>query len=171
MTTILLGILVALFTLIALVIRLRFDQQRQHEDQLTAQLITAIPPNLATSDPRVILGWAHSFKIIRHLFPKEIQRVEDISGQSFPVSNAIVEQVHARWTAEWLAWELKHDADYREKAALLQSDVTVTDQETASKLRARSSRLEDEKLQSYQQRYEEYVSVGKALTDLQKTDR
>ena len=52
-----------------------------------------------------------------------------------------------------------------------QSDVTVTDQETASKLRARSSRLEDEKLQSYQQRYEEYVSVGKALTDLQKTDR
>jgi len=171
MTTILLGILFALFTLIALVIRLKLDQQRQHEERLTAQLITAVPPNLATSDPRVVLGWAHSFETIRHLFPDEIRRVEDISGEPFPVSNAIVEQVHARWTAKWLAWERKHHAEYQEKAALLQSDVVTTDQASASKLRARSSRLEDEKLESYQQRYEEYVTVGKALTDLQKTKR
>ena len=170
MTTLLLAILCALITLIVFVHLLRTDQQRQHEEQLAAHLVTVIPPSLATSDPRVILGWANSFGVVRRLFPMAIQRIEHVSGGPFPVSNAIIEQVHARWTTDWLAWERNHNAEFQEKSAALEAEAGTTGRMVDPDIRARSARLEDEKLQTYQQRYEEYVSIGKALTDLRQSN-
>lgn len=168
MMTTLIAILCALLALIVLVFLLRFDQQRQHEERLTAFLVTAIPPLIPTNDPRAILGWANSFDTIRRLFPVVIKRIEQVSGRSFPISDDFIEAAHARCTAEWLAWERKHNAEYQEKTALLDADIGATDRMADPEIRARSARLEDEKLQSYQQRYEEYVSIGKALAELQQ---
>ena len=168
MTTILIAILCALLALIVVVLLLRFDQQRQHEERLTAFLVAAIPPLLPTNDPRVILGWANSFNTIRKLFPVTIKRIEQISGRSFPISDDFIDAAHARCTAEWLAWERKHNAEYQEKTALLEADIAATDRMADPEIRAKYARLEDEKLQSYQQRYEEYVSIGKALAELQQ---
>ena len=78
----------------------------------------------------------------------------------------VVEDAHAKWTAEWLAWEHHHDADFRKRTSVLEAELQAAGQEHTPDGHARIAALEDEKLQSYQRRYEEYVQVGKGLTDL-----
>ena len=74
---------------------------------------------------------------------------------------------HARWTADWLAWERTHDADYKLKAAVLQE--ALAEGGDAAVGRARTEALEREKLALYQRRYEEYARVAKALQTLATT--
>ena len=73
---------------------------------------------------------------------------------------------HARWSADWLAWERAHDAEFSLKAAEVQNEIDRAGQ-TASHasplLRTRLAAVEQQKLERYQQRYEEYIKTAKAL--------
>ena len=89
-----------------------------------------------------------------------------MSGARFPFPPDLVEAAHARWTAEWLAWERQHDLVYKRKAGEAEAELDRAEEEAVSRARAHLAAIEQEKLQLYQQRYEEYVQVGKALASL-----
>ena len=81
--------------------------------------------------------------------------------QEFPFGAEQLEAAHARWSADWLAWERTHDADYKLKTAQIEAEISA---EGGSALaRARLDAVEREKLDKYQRRYEEYARVSKAL--------
>jgi len=85
------------------------------------------------------------------------------SAATFPFSTGQVQAAHARWTAEWLAWERTHDAEYKLKAVVLERELAAGESAIA---RARLDAVEREKLDLYQRRYQEYVQVAKALQSL-----
>ena len=64
------------------------------------------------------------------------------------------------------ARERHHDADFRKRTSGLEAELQIAGQVHTPDGHARLAALEDEKLQSYQRRYEEYVQIGKGLTDL-----
>jgi hypothetical protein len=74
-----------------------------------------------------------------------------------------IQAAHAQWTADWLAWERAHDAEYKLKAAAAEADLAAANTPVA---RARLEATEREKLELYQRRYQEYVRVAKALQAL-----
>ncbi|MYK88322.1 MAG: hypothetical protein F4018_08235 [Acidobacteria bacterium] len=78
-----------------------------------------------------------------------------------------MDDAHARWTAEWLAWERRHDADFKQRANALEAELRAAG-DTPAGVRARLSALDDEKLQAYQERYEEYVRIGNGLAALRE---
>jgi hypothetical protein len=129
----------------------REEQQRNRELSLAALFAPAI--ERAHQDPRVLLTWQPLAKTLRGRFPVEFAALD--AGSTFPFSKDFLSQAHARWTADWLAWEKSHDATYKMKAlAVSQAD------------RAQIDAVEREKLELYQRRYEEYVRVAKALQSL-----
>ncbi len=147
--------------------RHRREQRREHRERLVALLITTLSPAVARAEPRELLAWRHSVDAVRGLFPEAVATIEARTGERFPFSRALVEDAHARWTADWLAWERRHDTEYRERAAALEAELQAVDGDDAAiAARARVAALEDEKLQTYQRRYEEYVRVGKGLIAL-----
>ena len=56
-----------------------------------------------------------------------------------------------------LAWERKHDAEYKVKAAAVERDLAASAGSPVQ--RARLDAVEKEKLDTYQRRYAEYVRV------------
>jgi hypothetical protein len=111
-------------------------------------------------DPKALLVWQPLAVTMRRIFPEECASLDAAAGATFPFSADVISAAHARWTADWLAWEQTHDATYKLKTA-------VSEQELASPGgRARLDAVEREKLDLYQRRYEEYVRVSKALQKL-----
>jgi hypothetical protein len=96
----------------------------------------------AREDPRVLLTWQPLAKTLRARFPQEFAALDAASGSTFPFSTEFISAAHSRWTADWLAWEKAHVE------------------------RGSIDAVEQEKLALYQQRYEEYVRVSKALQGL-----
>lgn len=132
------------------------------------QLLTLFASASAATadDPRAILTWQPIASTARRLFPDEFAELDRAAGRPFPIGPEQIETAHGRWTSEWLAWELAHDAEYKLKAAA----VEETDGGVGSALaRARLDAIEREKLERYQRRYEEYVRVAKALQALTST--
>jgi hypothetical protein len=86
------------------------------------------------------------------------------AGGVFPFGNDRMQSAHAQWTADWLAWERSHDAEYKLKAAALEQDIATYGSSTMR--RAQLDAVEREKLDLYQRRYQEYVQVSKALQAL-----
>jgi hypothetical protein len=130
-------------------------------------LITAFPPiNVAAEeDPRQLLRWAPLVMTARRLFPEEFAELDRAGGHPFPFGKKDAEAAHARWTADWLSWERTHHETYRVKAARAESEIGHLN-EDPSIGRARLAAVEREKLELYQQRYEEYIRISKALTAL-----
>ena len=58
-------------------------------------------------------------------------------GSTFPFSKDVIAAAHARWTAEWLAWEKPHDGTYKLKALVAQQELTAA--ASTGRWRARSS--------------------------------
>ncbi len=85
-------------------------------------------------------------------------------GIAFPFGSERIQAAHAQWTADWLAWERTHDAEYKLKAAAVEEELARS--EGSPLVRARLDAIEREKLERYQRRYEEYVRIGKALQAL-----
>jgi hypothetical protein len=112
-------------------------------------------------DPRALLTWQPLAATARQLFPSEFAALDRASGRSFPFGIEQIEAAHARWSADWLAWERTHDADYKLKAAQVEADISARGDSTLG--RARLDAVEREKLDKYQRRYEEYARVSKAL--------
>ena len=115
-------------------------------------------------DPRALVTWAPLARAARRLFAEDFASIEAAAGTAFPFGPARIEQAHARWTADWLAWELAHDGEYKLKAAALEAELAASG--GAALVRARLEAVEREKLEKYQRRYEEYVRVAKALQAL-----
>jgi hypothetical protein len=118
----------------------------------------------AEADPRALLVWQPMARAARDLFPEETAAIDRAAGSTFPFSRERLQAAHAAWTADWLAWEGTHDAEYKLKAVAAEHDAATA---AGSPLgRARVDAIEREKLEKYQRRYEEYIRVAKALQAL-----
>lgn len=119
-------------------------------------MMAAFAPGLEATrtDPRAFLVWQPLARTARAMFPEEFALLDRAAGARFPFAPERLQAAHDHWTAEWLAWESAHDAEFKRRAAEAQPD------------RARFDAVEREKLETYQRRYEEYVRVSKALQTL-----
>lgn len=117
-------------------------------------------------DPRALLAWYPIARAARALFPEAFGRLDAARGAMFPFTADDVHAAHARCTAEWLAWERTHDAEYKLKASALEQEIARSPEAGTAVGRARLDAIEREQLQRYQQRYEEYVRTAKALQAL-----
>ena len=162
------ALIVALICVVLFVAeRSRRDRLRQHREQLAATLLASLAPAAAGSEPRDLLAWRGAADAARRLFPDAVDAIERQSGEAFPFPHDVVDDAHARWTAEWLAWERRHDADFKQRANALEAESLAAGVSPAG-VRARLSALDDEKLQAYQERYEEYVRIGNGLAALRE---
>ena len=147
--------------------RSRRDRAQQHRERLAATLLASLAPAAARAEPRDLLAWRGAADVARRLFPEAVGAIERQTGEAFPFPHAVVDDAHARWTAEWLAWERRHDADFKQRANALEAELRAAGN-TPAGVRARLSALDDEKLQAYQERYEEYVRIGNGLAALRE---
>jgi hypothetical protein len=164
MTTFLAAIVIAT-ALIVSIGQIVTQMRAAREDARRARTLSIVQlfgPAVAAvqDDPKALLVWQPLAAAMRKLFPEEYASLDAASGSSFPFSAEVMSAAHAKWTADWLAWEATHDATYKMKAA-----VAAQDAESAAG-RARVDAVEREKLDLYQRRYEEYVRVSKALQKL-----
>lgn len=117
----------------------------------------------ASADPRAIIVWQPIALTARALFPEEFDAIDRAMGTPFPFSRERLEAAHAQWTAEWLAWERSHDAEYKRRAAEAERQMAAA---RTAEARAAFESVESEKLTLYQRRYEEYVRIAKSLQGL-----
>jgi hypothetical protein len=120
----------------------------------------------AQQDAKQLLAWHPLAEASRKLFPAAFVALDAVTGARFPFSKELVERAHARVSSEWLAWEKAHDEEYRIKAAAAEQDLAGVTGDAAALARARLDRIQHEKIERYQQRYEEYVRTAKALQAL-----
>jgi len=134
-----------------------------------AAMLTLFAPALTATqqDPRAFLVWQPIAKAARQLFPEEFAALDRAVGGTFPFSRERIEAAHAQWTADWLAWELAHDTEYKLKAAAAEHELAA--QGGGGIARAQLDAIESEKLDLYQRRYTEYVRTAKALQTLIQT--
>ncbi len=132
----------------------------------TLQLLAAFAPAAAegAGDAKALLAWYPVAAAARKLFADEFAAIDRAAGSTFPFTESQIQAAHARWTAEWLAWERTHDAEYKLKAQAAEADLSAA--AGSALARARLEAVEREKLDMYQRHYEEYVRVGKALQAL-----
>jgi hypothetical protein len=129
-------------------------------------IVQLFAPALAAvqQDPRAYLHWQPIARTTRQLFPTEYEALDRAAGGTFPFTAADLQAAHARWTAEWLAWERTHDADYKLRAAAAGAELATS--ASPDVVRGKLEAIENEKLDVYQRRYAEYVRVAKALQAL-----
>jgi hypothetical protein len=122
----------------------------------------------AARDPRALLVWYPLAKAARAMDPDAFASLDRAAQRLFPFSPEQVQAAHAQWTADWLAWERTHDAEYKLKAAAIEQELGSQPVSSGASpvLRARLDAVERDKLDSYQRRYQEYVEVAKALQAL-----
>lgn len=118
------------------------------------------------NDPRQLVAWYPLAEAARKLFPAAFGALDEATGTRFPFSKEIVERAHARVSSDWLAWEKAHDEEYRLKAAAAEEAMTRASGQEAVVARARLERIQHEKIERYQQRYEEYVRDSRGLQAL-----
>ena len=125
-------------------------------------IMSLLAPGVAAAvdDPRVLLAWQPLAGTARKIFPDEFVLLDAAAGARFPFSADQLQAAHARWTAEWLAWEQRHDAESKLKAAEAESAYAASGGSPLT--RARCDAVEREKLEVYQRRYEEYIRVALA---------
>jgi hypothetical protein len=146
---------------LSVALTIRKEIRRSREDSTVAALLALFAPAAgeARDDPRRILAWQPAVGVARRLFGPAMARLDEAAGGTYPFSEADARDAHARWTTAWLAWERAHDDDCRLKAAAAEA-------RGGPEARAAVATIEREKLERYQQRYEEYVRVGKGLKAL-----
>src|SRR5262249_49081407 len=89
----------------------------QRDRELT--LLHMFAPAIAATerDPQALVVWQPLARAARTLFPEEFAHLDAASGAAFPFSAERIASAHAHWTADWLAWERTHDAEYKRRAA------------------------------------------------------
>ena len=140
---------------------------RRRDEQLFNVCATFGPPlERAQADPRVLLAWYPASCAMRRQFGDAFAALSADPSKPFPWGPADVEAAHARWTATWLEWERHQDAEYRVRTAGIELQLDQADASAIPELKTSLQRLEQEKLERYQRRYEEYVKVSRALAKL-----
>ena len=134
----------------------------------TLDIAALFAPGIAAAaeDPRALLTWQPLAAAARTLYPEVFQALDEASGARFPFSRDQIEAAHSQWTADWLAWELAHNGEFKLKAAVAEAESNAAGGQGLA--RARVDAVEREKLESYQRRYADYVRVAKALQALMR---
>ena len=152
--------------ILALVLWRIADQvQRRRHDAAIQQLLATFAPAAAAvqQDPKQLIVWYPLAQSSRKLFPDAFKALDQAAGGTFPFTKEQVKSAHARCSSEWLAWERAHDAEYALKIAEIQDQIDRAPSPPSALLRTRLAALEQQKLERYQQRYEEYVKTATAL--------
>jgi hypothetical protein len=140
------------------------DELRRERREATVRQVFATFATAATQqDPKQLVAWHPVAQTARKLFPEAFKDLDTSAGGAFPFTREQLNAAHARWTTEWLAWERAHDAEYSLKAAQVQDEIDRTQGPPSALLRTRLAAVEQQKLERYQQRYEEYIKTAKAL--------
>ena len=149
----------------ALLIR---EARQRRRNAVLLGLLSSFGPAVAAgnADPEILVGWAEVAKTARRLFPDTFHQLDVAANGHFPFSGQVVEASHARWTAKWLAWERQHDLEYKRRTNEAEAAVEQAGDDRRDVLRTQLAAINQEKLQTYQDRYEHYVRVGKALASL-----
>jgi hypothetical protein len=164
--TVVVAVLVALGGLVGL-LGVATLRARRKDAQILGLLGTFGPVvERALTDPRVLLAWYPTAEVARRTFPEAFAALDQEGADRFPFSAGQLETAHAQWSADWLAWERSHDAEYRRKSLVISKELDHAGAAQSHDAKARLETLEQEKLDRYQRRYEEYVRVSRALTDV-----
>jgi hypothetical protein len=140
---------------------------RERDATVLALLQTFGPAQAAVhQDPKQLLTWYPLAEAGRKLFPAAFAALDEATGGRFPFTRDVVERAHAKVSSDWLAWEKAHDEEYRLKAAVAEQELRQAASDEQALARARLDRIQHEKIERYQQRYEEYVRTSKALQAL-----
>jgi hypothetical protein len=118
------------------------------------------------ADPTLLLTWYPLAQAARKLEPAAFAALDAAAGRTFPFTREQVERAHAKVSSDWLAWEQGHDEEYRVKAAAAEQELVRSTGDAATLARARLDRIQHEKIERYQQRYEAYIRTAKALQAL-----
>jgi hypothetical protein len=146
---------------------LTVSRQRRLDAAIHAAVQTFGPAQAAVQrDPRELLVWQPLAEANRRLFPEAFAALDQATGRRFPFPPETIERAHAKWTATWLTWEKVHDEEYRLKAATVEHEMHGLTGDSAMLAKARLQRVQHEKLERYQERYEEYIQTAKALQAL-----
>ena len=141
--------------------------EKRRRDAAIQQLLATFGPAAAAvqHDPKQLLVWYPLARTSRRLFPDEVAELDKAAGGTFPFTKEQLQAAHARCSSDWLAWERAHDAEYSLKTVQVQDEIDRTGQgpHASPLLRTRLAAIEQQKLESYQQRYEEYIKTAKAL--------
>src|SRR5436309_1731860 len=155
-------ILIVLGALAALVwLELR-KQRREAAIQCVVSTFGAAQA-VVQQDARLLLVWQPLAESVRKVFPDAFAALDGATGHRFPFQKDVIERAHSKWTADWLAWEKTHDEEYRLKAAAAEQEIGRAAGDAAALAKARLDRIQHEKIELYQQRYETYVRTAKAL--------
>ena len=129
-------------------------------------LMAMLAPGMAAaaSDPRALIAWHGVARTARTLFPEDFAALDRAAGGTFPFTVQQIQDAHARWTTAWLAWERTHDAECKLRAVTTLHDLG--DEAATPYGRARLEAVERDKLDRYQQRYEQYTRIARALQSL-----
>jgi hypothetical protein len=114
-------------------------------------------------DSKQLLVWFPLARTSRKLFPAAFAELDQASGGTFPFTKEQVQAAHARCSSDWLAWERAHDAEFSLKSALVEDEIARAGGQPSPLQRTRLAAVEQQKLESYQHRYEEYIKTAKAL--------
>lgn len=166
----LLGLLVVVVAAAAAVVAARIAAagRRMERGAVAAAAIETFTPLLlrVREDPRLLPHLARVARASRALHPDVYAELDRAYGDTFPLSAADFRAGHERWTAEWLAWERTHDAEYKLRAEQLETALRQNGEVDSPTGRARLAAIEREKLERYQQRYEEYIRTANELEAL-----
>jgi hypothetical protein len=142
------------------------ERQRREAAVQTALATFGAAQAAALADPKQLLTWYPLAQAARKMQPEAFASLDAATGGNFPFTRAHVEQAHARVSTDWLAWEKAHDEEYRLKAAVVEQEIGRASGDAVAVARARLDRIQHEKIERYQQRYEEYIRTAKALQAL-----
>ena len=146
-------------------------RSRQREARILGLLATFGPAaERAKADPRALLAWYPVAGAARRALPEAFAALEQDGRPRFPFGPADLEAAHARWSTEWLDWERRQDADHRTRREAVEAELAQAGDAASPPLRARLEALEQQKLEQYQHRYEEYVRVSRALKQLSESE-
>ncbi len=154
------------FAVLAFVLWRIGDQlKRRRHEAIVQQLLATFAPAAAAvqQDPKQLLVWYPLAQSSRKLFPDAFKLLDEAAGGTFPVTKEQLKAAHARCSSDWLAWERAHDAEYALKLAEVQDQIERVHGQASALLRTRLAAVEQQKLERYQQRYEEYIKTAKAL--------
>jgi hypothetical protein len=145
--------------------RIAGEMQKSRHDAAMQRLLATFAPAAAAAqqDPKQLLVWYPLAQASRRLFPEAFTALDAAAGAPFPFTKDQLKAAHARCSSDWLAWERAHDAEYALKIAEVQDAIDRAQGQASALLRTRLAAVEQQKLERYQQRYEEYIKTAKAL--------
>jgi hypothetical protein len=159
----------ALLVVVAVLAGLAWRELRamRREAAIQSLLATFGPAQAeAQRDARLLLVWQPLAEAARKVEPVAFAALDAATGRRFPFDKDAIERAHSKWTAEWLAWEKTHDEEYRLKAATVEQEMRAATGDAAALAKAKLDRVQHEKIERYQQRYEDYIRTAKALQAL-----